>query len=261
MQNLQATSQYQGRTTAKKNRAEERKRLIEENAPMVRYVAGRIAIRVPKHVDVFDLESAGLIGLIDAIDKFDPSRGIKLQTYAEFRVRGAILDELRARDWLPRSVRGKYSNLKAAYVDLERKLGRSATDEEVAEYMRIDLEEFHSIVNDVNSGAVINLGDIGFDDRKGEMAHNLLLDSETPDASRVVAEKEGRERLAMAIDSLPEKERLVIALYYYEELTLKEAGEVLGVSESRVCQIHTKAICRLKGRMEREERAVNKMTI
>ena len=249
MQHLQATTQYQGRTTAKKNRAEERKRLIEENAPMVRYIAGRIAIRIPKHVDVFDLESAGLIGLIDAIDRFDPSRGIKLQTYAEFRVRGAILDELRARDWLPRSVRDKYSNLKATYSHLEGKLGRSATDEEVAGYMGINLEEFHSILNDVNSGAVINLGDVGLNDEDAGRAHNLFVDNSIPDVSHSASENEIRELLARAIDSLPEKERLVIALYYYEELTLKEIGEVLGVSESRVCQINTKAVSRLKGRM------------
>ena len=220
-----------------------------EHAPLVRYVAGRIAIRLPKHIDVADLESAGLIGLIDAVDKFDSSRKVKLKTYAEFRIRGAILDELRSRDWLPRSLRDKCSLLESAYVEMEGKFGRAVKDEEVAAYMEVSLDEFYSIVNDARGSAVINMGDMGLDNAGGEMAHNLLLDRSIPDFSTVIFEKEGRARLIKAVDSLPEKERLVIALYYYEELTLKEIGAVLGVTESRVSQIHTKAVCRLKTRL------------
>lgn len=216
---------------------------------MVRFIAGRIAIRVPKHIDISDLESAGVLGLIDAIGKFDPSRGIKFKTYAEIRIRGAILDELRGRDWLPRSLREKSSEVEAAYARVENRVARNATDEEVANEMGVDLEEFHSMIGKISSAAIISAGSFGFDDEDRNMAFNLLAD-DSGDCSHLLSESEERERLAAAIDSLPERERQVISLYYFEELTLREIGEVLGVSESRVCQIHTKTICRLKGKMK-----------
>jgi len=252
MLNLQLNNKKRSKPCGVKS-DRERESLIVEHVPLVRYLVGRIAIRLPRHIDRGDLESAGLVGLIDAVDKFDPSRQIKLKTYAEFRIRGAILDELRSRDWLPRSVRDKCNALDAAYLEVERKFGRPARDEEVAEYMELGMEAFYAIVNEVNSGAIINMCDIGFNDDDESMAYNLLLDSSIPDFSSLLSAKDGRKRLAKGIDSLPEKERLVIALYYYEELTLKEVGEVLGVSESRVSQIHTKAICRLKGRVNGEK--------
>jgi len=229
---------------------EDRNRLIVENVAMVRYVVGRIAMRIPSHVCREDLESAGIIGLIDAVDKFDPSRGVKLKTYAEIRIRGAVLDELRSRDFVSRSVRDKYKKIKNAYADLEGRLGRSVTDEEVSRYMGIELDELHSLLGEVSAAAVINAedlcGDLG---QKGSVL-DLIADDSISDISQMLCDKETMKVLAEAIDSLPEKERLVVALYYYEELTLKEVGAVLGVSESRVCQIHTKAVCRLGNKLK-----------
>jgi len=230
----------------------ERNRLIEENVSMIRYIAGRFAIRLPKHIDVEDLESAGTIGLIDAVDKFDPSRGIKLKTYAEIRIRGAILDELRSRDYLPRSVREKCTMVKAAYSEMENRLGRSATDEEIAQRLNIDLDEFYVLMRDINTGSSISLSELGFGDDQGK-SPDIFVDNSSPDHSEQLSYKQNRARLARAIDSLPEKERLVISLYYYDELTLKEIGEVIGVTESRVCQIHSKAMFRVKGRIRAQE--------
>ncbi len=230
------------------NKKSERDRLIEEHIPMIRYVAGRFAIKLPKHVDIEDLESAGTIGLIDAVDKFDPSKGIKLKTYAEIRIRGAILDELRSRDYLPRSVREKCSHVKTAYAEMENKLGRSATDEEIANYLNIDINAFYKMLQDINTGSSISLSDLGVDDDHAR-SEEMFVDNSSPEISEILYDKEKKKCLARAIGSLPEKERLVISLYYYDELTLKEIGEVVGLTESRVCQIHSKAMFRIKGKI------------
>lgn len=226
----------------------ERDRIIEEHTHMIRYITGRFAIRLPRHIDIEDLESAGAIGLIDAVDKFDASKGIKLKTYAEIRIRGAILDELRSRDYLPRSVREKCTHLKVAYAEMENKLGRSATDEEIADYLNINMDDFYRLLREINTGASISLSDLGFDDESSR-SEEIFVDHSTPDFTEILYDKEKKERLAKAIGLLPEKERLVISLYYYDELTLKEIGEVVGLTESRVCQIHSKAMFRLKGRI------------
>lgn len=217
---------------------------------MVKHIAGRMALRLPKHVDLAELESAGIIGLLDALDKFDPEKGIKFRTYAEFRIKGAILDELRSRDWMPRSLRQQSRKLDTAFAETSNELGRNATEEEVAKHMGLEMEEFHSMVNDVHSVSVISVEDLGVDSSSSAaFAANILVDENTAEQIEYLIDNEVRTNLAKAIDSLPEKERLVLALYYYEELTLKEIGAVLEVSESRVCQIHSQAISRLKGRV------------
>jgi RNA polymerase sigma factor for flagellar operon FliA len=245
------SNQYKINTRAGFTHAE-RDALILEHAPIIRYVAGRIAMRLPSHVSLEDLMSAGVVGLIDAVDRFDPTQNVKFKTYAEFRIRGAILDELRAMDWVPRSVRRKSGKLEDVYNQLQTQLGRAATDEEVAEELDIDLEELYHLLDEVKG---VNL--LSLDDQSGPLGqldperilHALNRDnSEDPLAMLGLAEL--RDQMAKAIESLPEKEKLVISLYYYDELTMREIGEVLGYTESRISQMHTKAILRLKGRLK-----------
>ncbi len=231
---------------------EEREALILEHTPLIRYVAGRIAMRLPSHVVLDDLMSAGVLGLIDAVDKFDPAKKVKFKTYAEFRIRGAILDELRAMDWVPRSVRRKSTNLEEVYNRLQNQLGRPAADEEVAEEMGVSLEEFYKLLDEVRG---VNL--LSLDDSESPLAK---LDSEQilkamgrqeegEDPLVLLGLAELRDQVARAIEGLPEKEMLVVSLYYYDELTMREIGEVLGYTESRISQMHTKAILRLRARL------------
>ena len=229
----------------------EREALILENTQIIRYVAGRIAMRLPSHVPLDDLMSAGVLGLIDAVDKFDPAQNVKFKTYAEFRIRGAILDELRSMDWVPRSVRRKGGRLEDAYQQLQNKLGRAATDEEVASFMGVELEEFFRMLDEVKG---VNL--LSLDDQEGPLAN---LDSDQvmqamgredgDDPLAMLGLVELRTQVAKAITGLPEKEKLVVSLYYYDELTMREIGEVLGYTESRISQMHTKAILRLRARL------------
>lgn len=230
---------------------ERRNERIIEYLPLVKFIANRIAGRLPSHVEVDDLINSGIIGLIDALKKFDASLKIKFKTYAEFRIKGAILDELRALDWVPRSTRQKASRLEKAYSELEQRLGRSASDAEVIEHLDIQPAEFDQLVREARGVALISLDELR-PDNDDSFERNLLeylADPEhlTPAESlnldqiyRIVAE---------TIDQLPEKERLVISLYYYEDLTMKEIGEIMSITESRVSQIHTKAILRLRGRL------------
>ena len=229
---------------------EERDRILLEYIPQVRYIAGRIAIRLPQHVDIADLESVGIIGLFDAIEKFDSSKGIKFKTYAQIRIKGAILDELRARDWMPRSLRQKSNQLEAATAEVSKKLGREARDEEIASNLGVALEGFYSLLNEVKSTSVISVEDLGLGSSSNDMCLNILVDKKLETQSEKLLIKEIREKLADAINSLSEQERLVISLYYYEEMTLKEIGAVLEVTESRVCQVHTKAVIRLKNKLK-----------
>ncbi len=231
--------------------AAQREALILEHTPLIRYVAGRVAMRLPSHVPLEDLYSAGVLGLIDAVDKFDPRQNVKFKTYAEFRIRGAILDELRAMDWVPRSVRRKSSKVEDAYHQIQNQLGRAATDEEVASALGVSLDEFFQLLDEVKGVNLLSLDDQN--NLLGQLDSEQVLealgreDNEDPLTQLGLAEL--RRQVATAIEGLPEKEKLVVSLYYYDELTMREIGEVLGYTESRISQMHTKAILRLRARL------------
>ncbi|MBW1644802.1 MAG: FliA/WhiG family RNA polymerase sigma factor [Deltaproteobacteria bacterium] len=226
--------------------------LVLEYLPLIQRIAQRIASRLPDNVDINDLINSGVIGLIDAISKFDPSRKIKFKTYAEIRIRGAILDELRAQDWASRSLRSDSNLLENTYNYLEQKLGRPAEDEEMAEALGISLEEFYKLLSKAKGISLINFEDLHFEN--GEELRDpyefvRLLEGDDPFA--LFKDKELHTFLVEAIDQLPERERLVLSLYYFEDLNLKEIGLIMGVSESRVCQLRTKAVIHLKNRTRR----------
>ena len=232
-----------------------RQELVEKYVRIVRYVAGRMAIGLPHYVDFNDLISAGLLGLIQSIDNFDHERGIKFETYAIPRIRGAILDELRSQDWFPRSLRRKAKQIEEVYARLEARLGRPATDREVADALQIDVGDLDGILGEVAVATIMSL-DADASSDESDQSTNLgeyLADPKAEDMEKIIAAQEMRELISMRMAELPEKEQLVLVLYYYEELTLKEIGEILDVTESRVCQIHTKAIMRLKGKIQRHE--------
>ena len=231
---------------------ENREAIILEYAPMIKYVASRIALRLPPHIEVDDLISVGVLGLMDAIGKYDPNRGAKFKTYAEFRVRGAILDELRSMDWVPRSVRQKATSIDAVVQKLQAKLGRPPSDEEVAKEMGVSLDEFFTTLNQTQSIPILSLEDLGIAKESGEQKSLLdcLAGKSDSDPQTQLRLNELKEIIAKAIDTLPEKERLMISLYYYEELTMKEIGEILSITESRVSQIHSKAVFRLRTKLK-----------
>jgi RNA polymerase sigma factor for flagellar operon FliA len=228
-----------------------RDRLIVMYSPLVKYVAGRLGSGLPAHVDEGDLVSYGLLGLIGAIERYDPDRDIKFETYAISRIRGSIIDELRALDWVPRSVRSRAREIERAIVTLEAKLGRAPTDDEIAGKVGISLEELEDSLTDIARSSIAALDELWSVSGEGDQI-SLLDTLEDPESARpadALDETELREILGDAIARLPEREKLVITLYYYEELTLREIGDVLGVTESRVSQLHTKAILRLKARL------------
>jgi RNA polymerase sigma factor for flagellar operon FliA len=231
---------------------QKQEQLITEYASVIKYIAQRIATRLPPHICVDDLINAGVIGLIDAIEKYDASRDNTFKTYAEFRIRGAMLDELRALDWVPRSIRQKEHALDRAYEELERRLGRSATDEEVAVLIGIPLNDFYSWLNQVKGVSLLSLESLGLRSSDGEAVNLLDLlpsdDAESP--ARLLQIRRLKESVGRAIDDLPYQEKVVISLYYYEELTMKEIGRVLEITESRVSQIHTKAIFHLRTKLK-----------
>ncbi len=231
---------------------ENSEQVIKEFAPMIKYVANRIAMRLPPHIEVDDLISVGVLGLIDAIEKFDPTRGAKFKTYAEFRVRGAILDELRSLDWVPRSVRQKAASLDSVCQKLQAKFGRPPEDEEVAEEMGMTMDEFFNTLNETHSMPLLSLEDLGISNDESDQRNLLdcLAGKSDSDPQTQLRLTELKSVIAKAIDTLPEKERLMISLYYYEELTMKEIGEVLGITESRVSQIHSKAVFRLRNKLK-----------
>lgn len=246
------TGTFTQATYGKQQDPQAREQFLVEHLPLVRYIAGRLAIGLPNSVEMDDLVHSGVVGLIEAMDHFDPSRGIKFETYATPRIRGAILDELRTLDWAPRSLRANSRRLDRVAAKLENELGRSATEEELAESMGIPLDEFQEILGRISATTVFSLDELAF----GRNGHSEVPLVDTIEADQVhnpltALEREELENfLADSIGELPERGRLVIGLYYYEELTLKEIGEVLGVTESRVCQIHTKSILKLKAKLK-----------
>jgi RNA polymerase sigma factor for flagellar operon FliA len=232
-----------------------RERLVVAYSPLVKYVAGRMASGLPAHVDEADLISYGLVGLISAIGRFEPEREIKFETYAITRIKGAIIDELRSLDWVPRSVRAKARDIERANSRLEHKLQRAPNDDEMSAELEMTVEEFQEALLQISNSTVAALDELWtVGDASGDQVSLLdtLQDPRALDPAAVVDATELKDRVADAIARLPEREKLVVALYYYENLTLREIGEVLGVTESRISQLHTKAVLRLRSRLTTE---------
>jgi RNA polymerase sigma factor for flagellar operon FliA len=228
--------------------------MVLQYAPLIKYIASRLALRLPSHISLEDLVSSGIIGLIDAVQKFDPSKNINFKTYAEFRIKGAMLDELRSLDWIPRSVRKKSHLIEDAYAQLQKNLGRPAEAEEVAELLGLELVEFHQLLDETKAVSIVALeesrktvgGHVGY------LEHGLLetiQDDNARDSLMAVHFAELQEIMVQAIEALPDKEKLLISLYYYEELTMKEIGQIMGYTESRISQLHTQAMYRLKNKL------------
>lgn len=232
-----------------------RERLILHYSPLVKFVAGRVGAGLPQNVDQADLVSFGMFGLIDALDKFDLDRGVKFETYAIPRIRGAIIDELRALDWVPRSVRFKARELDRAYESLEAKLGRSPTDAEVARQLGIDEQELHEVVSQISFVSVLALDESVGGEERGEQRTLLdtLADAAVTDPTAGMEGQEMRGLLSSVISSLSEREKIVVTLYYFEGLTLAEIGDILGVTESRISQIHSKAVANLQKGLQEED--------
>jgi RNA polymerase sigma factor for flagellar operon FliA len=234
------------------DRAEKRDRLICEYAPLVRVIAGRLGARLPSHVSQDDLLGAGILGLLDAVDKFDSDKGVEFKSYAEYRIRGAMLDELRSMDWVPRSVRKNAKRLQEAYVKVEKDKMRPADDEEVAAELGVALEGFYQLLEETKGITVISKEDLGDQVGAGVQREDSFMarSSANLDPMDALRMQEVKETVAKAIQRLPEHERMVMTLYYYEELTMKEIGGVMGYTESRVSQLHTKAVLRLRNALK-----------
>lgn len=235
-----------GGVAAYQDVSDDEPRWVEEYAPLVKRIAHHLLGRLPANILADDLIQAGMIGLLEASRNFDESKGASFSTYAGIRIRGAMLDEVRRGDWAPRSVHRNYRLITQAIRDIENKLGRDAKDCEVAKSLDMNLEEYHSILNDANGTRIFSFEDLGVNE--GVFSQNIFTQSTGP-LDKLQKEKL-KKQLAEEIKKLPKRERLVMALYYDEELNLKEVGEVLGVSESRISQIHSQAMVRLEARME-----------
>ena len=233
-----------------------RERLVVAYSPLVKYVAGRMGSGLPSHVEEADLISYGLVGLINAILRFEPEREIKFETYAITRIKGAIIDELRSQDWVPRSVRARARQIERAHSKLEHKLQRAPTDEEMAAELEMDVQAFQDAILQISNSSMAALDELWtVSDSSGDSVSLLdtIADENAPDPAAALDQSDLRDRVADSISRLPEREKLVIALYYYENLTLREIGEVLGVTESRVSQLHTKAVLRLRSGLTETE--------
>ena len=226
----------------------DRNAMIEEGISLVRYIALRIASRIPAHVEVDDLINSGIMGLIEAAERFEPERNVKFKTYAEQRIRGAILDGLRDLDWVPRTLRRKKKDIEGAYHSLEQQHGRAATDEEVADRLGVTLDELHKSLDELKGVTLGLFADTG-ETQEGEGIIALIPDQGAEDPSVKLHEIEIRKILKESVKELPTKERLVVQLYYFDELTMKEIGTLLSITESRVSQLHTKAMLRLRGKL------------
>ena len=223
-------------------KVETREKLIERYLPLVKLVASRIAISLPQYVDKDDLISNGFFGLLDAIEKYDPMRAIKFETYAVVRIRGSMLDAIRAQDWVPTSVRQKAKQYEQTVSQLENKLCRVATDNEIAQALNITLNDLYTLLNQLNACTIVPLE---------EFIKTETSSSHLANPSEQIEVEEVKQALAKAIDKLPEKEKLVVTLYYYEGLTLKEISLIMKLSEARISQLHTKSIFRLRGALSR----------
>ena len=236
-----------------------RERLILHYSPLVKFVAGRVAAGLPQNIEQADLVSYGIFGLIDAIDKFDPARGFKFETYAISRIKGAIIDELRSIDWVPRSIRAKARAIERAYSKLENELRRSPGDAEVAAELGVSEEELNSTLSQISFVGLVALDELlaagnSGSDKGGSATVGDTIADRAHDPVEAFETDEMKHLLADAINRMPDRERLVLTLYYLEGLTLAEIGKLLNVTESRVCQIHTKSILQLRGRLSEPER-------
>ncbi len=229
----------------------ERDELIRSYLPLVKRVVHRLAGRLPAEVDLKEMLNSGIIGLVDALEKFDPKHETNFSTYAQFRIRGAILDSFRSQDWAPRSLRHKAHKLENAYLKLEQDLGRPAEDTEVAEHMGLTEAELQKMLQDVSGVVMLSFEELGFGHGEERFVAEEWLPSNRPDPLKDLLDTERVEIIARALDRLPERERLVISLYFYEELNLKEIGEIIGVTESRASQIRSRALLRLRTYLKR----------
>jgi RNA polymerase sigma factor FliA len=230
-----------------------RERLVVAYSPLVKFVAGRTGARLPSHVEQSDLISYGMVGLIEAMDNFEPERRIRFETFAMQRIRGAIIDELRSLDWVPRSVRARARDIEDANSKLENELGRTPTDAELAERLKMSEDELQEALMQIANSSILALEELWMTpDASGDKVSLLdtIEDERAPDPQAALDSSELKDRLGEAVQDLPERETLVIALYYFENLTLREIGEVLGVTESRVSQLHSKAVLRLRSRLK-----------
>lgn len=230
---------------------EEREELIRSFLPLVKRVVHRLAGRLPAEVDIKEMLNSGIIGLVDALEKYDPRHETNFSTYAQFRIRGAILDSFRLQDWAPRSLRHKAHKLESAYMRLEQELGRPADDSEVASMLGVDEDELQRMLAEVSSIVMLSFEELGYGHGEDRFVAEDSLPSARPDPLSKLLDSERVEIVARALDRLPEKERLVITLYFYEELNLKEIGEIIGVTESRASQIRSRALLRLKTYLRR----------
>ncbi|MDC0358797.1 FliA/WhiG family RNA polymerase sigma factor [Oligoflexia bacterium] len=224
----------------------EKEELIKNYLPLVKKVVHRLSGRLPKDVDIKEMLNSGIIGLVDALEKYDPKHETNFSTYAQFRIRGAILDSFRSQDWLPRSLRFKSHKIEVAYQRVEQKLGRSATDEEVAKELGVEVGDLQKLLGEVGSVVMLSFEELGFGHGEERFHADEWLSAKSQDPLNKLLSGEKVGLIARALDRLPEKERLVISLYFYEELNLKEIGEILGVTESRASQIRSRALIRLK---------------
>ena len=231
-----------------------REEIIKKYLYLVKYVAGRVAIGLPPNIEMGDLVSYGILGLFDAVEKFDVEQGNKFETYAVTRIRGAIMDELRKLDWAPRLLRKRAKEVERTCRDLEEKLGRMATDDEVAQALNVSLDDLNAIYSELNATAFLSLDEVWQNDDGNKPISRLqtIEDSLISNQRLYLQKNEARDIIAQTLNEIPEKGKLVMILYYYENLTLKEIGQVLNVSESRICQIHTKVILRLRGMLKKK---------